>query len=42
MAERGAKLLVSEREQQFKDRVRGEAIVPWGVAEAMSLELRPP
>jgi 2-polyprenyl-6-methoxyphenol hydroxylase-like FAD-dependent oxidoreductase len=37
MAERGAKVLVLEREKQFKDRVRGEAIVPWGVAEANEL-----
>ncbi len=27
MAERGAKVLVLEREKQFKDRVRGEALV---------------
>jgi 2-polyprenyl-6-methoxyphenol hydroxylase-like FAD-dependent oxidoreductase len=37
MAGRGAKVLVLEREKQFKDRVRGEAIVPWGVAEAREL-----
>jgi 2-polyprenyl-6-methoxyphenol hydroxylase-like FAD-dependent oxidoreductase len=37
MAERGAKVLVLERENQFKDRVRGEAIVSWGVAEANEL-----
>jgi menaquinone-9 beta-reductase len=37
MAARGAKVLVLEREKQFKDRVRGEAIVPWGVAEAHEL-----
>ena len=37
MAERGAKVLVLERERQFKDRVRGEAVVPWGVAEANEL-----
>ena len=37
MAGRGAKVLVLEREKQFKDRVRGEAIVPWGVAEANEL-----
>jgi menaquinone-9 beta-reductase len=37
MAERGAKVLVLERERQFKDRVRGEAIVSWGVAEANEL-----
>jgi 2-polyprenyl-6-methoxyphenol hydroxylase-like FAD-dependent oxidoreductase len=37
MAERGAKVLVLEREKRFKDRVRGEAIVSWGVAEANEL-----
>jgi menaquinone-9 beta-reductase len=37
MAERGAKVLVLEREKQFKDRVRGEALVSWGVAEAEEL-----
>jgi 2-polyprenyl-6-methoxyphenol hydroxylase-like FAD-dependent oxidoreductase len=37
MAERGAKVLVLEREKQFKDRVRGEAVVSWGVAEANEL-----
>jgi 2-polyprenyl-6-methoxyphenol hydroxylase-like FAD-dependent oxidoreductase len=37
MAERGAKVLVLEREKQFKDRGRGEAIVSWGVAEANEL-----
>lgn len=37
MAERGAKVLVLEREKRFKDRVRGEAVVPWGVAEAQEL-----
>ena len=37
MAGRGAKVLIFEREKQFKDRVRGEAIVPWGVAEAHEL-----
>jgi 2-polyprenyl-6-methoxyphenol hydroxylase-like FAD-dependent oxidoreductase len=37
MSERGARVLVLEREKQFKDRVRGEAIVSWGVAEANEL-----
>ena len=31
MAEHGARVLVLERETQFKDRVRGEALVSWGV-----------
>ncbi len=37
MAGRGAKVLVLEREKQFKDRVRGEGVVSWGVAEANEL-----
>jgi flavin-dependent dehydrogenase len=31
MAERGARVLVVERERQFKDRVRGEGMHAWGV-----------
>ena len=37
MAEHGAKVLIIERERQFKDRVRGEAMFPWGYAEAHAL-----
>jgi 2-polyprenyl-6-methoxyphenol hydroxylase-like FAD-dependent oxidoreductase len=37
MAERGANVLILEREERFKDRVRGEFIVTWGVAEAQEL-----
>ena len=37
MAERGAKVLVLERDAVFRDRVRGEAIMPWGTAEAREL-----
>jgi menaquinone-9 beta-reductase len=37
MAERGARVLVLERESRFKDRVRGEQMHPWGVAEAREL-----
>ena len=37
MAEHGARVLVLERERQFKDRVRGEFMAPWGVAEAREL-----
>jgi 2-polyprenyl-6-methoxyphenol hydroxylase-like FAD-dependent oxidoreductase len=37
MAERGHRVLVVEREERFKDRVRGEILVPWGVAEAQNL-----
>ena len=39
MAERGSRVLVIERETVFKDRVRGEALVPWGVGEAQELGL---
>src|SRR5258708_25260393 len=34
MALSGARVLVLERETQFRDRVRGESLQPWGVAEA--------
>jgi 2-polyprenyl-6-methoxyphenol hydroxylase-like FAD-dependent oxidoreductase len=37
MTEHGARVLVLERERQFKDRVRGEQMHPWGVAEAQKL-----
>ena len=37
MAERGAQVLVVERETHFKDRIRGEGIAPWGVAELQTL-----
>ena len=37
MAARGHRVLVIERETQFKDRVRGEFVFPWGVAEAKEL-----
>jgi 2-polyprenyl-6-methoxyphenol hydroxylase-like FAD-dependent oxidoreductase len=37
MAERGASVLVIEHERQFKDRVRGEMMFPWGNAEAHAL-----
>ena len=37
MAEGGARVLVLEQEERFKDRVRGEYLVPWGVAEAREL-----
>ena len=37
MAERGAPVLIIEREAKFKDRVRGEWLAPWGVAEARDL-----
>jgi menaquinone-9 beta-reductase len=37
MARRGAKVLVLEKEHQFRERVRGESLPPWGVAEAREL-----
>jgi 2-polyprenyl-6-methoxyphenol hydroxylase-like FAD-dependent oxidoreductase len=37
MARKGLRVLVLEKESEFKDRVRGEFIVPWGVAEAKRL-----
>jgi 2-polyprenyl-6-methoxyphenol hydroxylase-like FAD-dependent oxidoreductase len=40
LAEHGASVLVVERESQFKDRVRGEWMAPWGVAEAQKLGIR--
>jgi menaquinone-9 beta-reductase len=40
MAKSGARVLVLEKETQFRDRVRGEALAPWGVAEARQLGIR--
>jgi menaquinone-9 beta-reductase len=37
LAEHGVKVLVVEHERQFKDRVRGEVMFPWGYAEAQAL-----
>lgn len=37
IAEHGAKVLVLEREKQFKDRVRGEQMASWGAGEARQL-----
>jgi 2-polyprenyl-6-methoxyphenol hydroxylase-like FAD-dependent oxidoreductase len=37
VARSGRKVLVLEREKQFKDRVRGENMLPWGVAAARRL-----
>lgn len=37
MAERGHRVLVVERERQFRDRVRGEALAPWGIGCAREL-----
>ena len=35
----GARTLILESETSFRDRVRGEAIMPWGVAEARQMGL---
>jgi 2-polyprenyl-6-methoxyphenol hydroxylase-like FAD-dependent oxidoreductase len=37
MATGGARVLLVEREKQFTDRIRGEALQPWGVGEARKL-----
>ena len=39
IAAAGARTLVLEAETSFRDRVRGEAIMPWGVAEARQMGL---
>ena len=39
MASAGVRALVLEAETRFRDRVRGEAIMPWGVADAKLLGL---
>jgi 2-polyprenyl-6-methoxyphenol hydroxylase-like FAD-dependent oxidoreductase len=42
LARRGARVLIVEREAAFKDRVRGEGMLPWGVAEARTLGIHQP
>src|SRR5262245_9103759 len=42
LAEGGRRVLVLEREREFKDRVRGEQMQPWGVAEARALGIHGP
>jgi menaquinone-9 beta-reductase len=37
MAPTGARVLIVERDAVFRDRVRGEGMLPWGVAEAREL-----
>lgn len=39
VAASGASVLVLEREERFRDRVRGDMVYPWGVAEARRLGL---
>ena len=40
MANAGSKVLIVESTDEFSDRVRGEATVPWGVADAEALGLK--
>src|SRR4029078_6648455 len=42
LARAGHRVLVLERETQFKDRVRGENMLPWGVAAAKRIGLYEP
>jgi 2-polyprenyl-6-methoxyphenol hydroxylase-like FAD-dependent oxidoreductase len=42
LAERGVRVLVLEREKAFRDRVRGEAMCPWGITEARALGIYEP
>jgi len=37
MAKSGARVLVLEQETEFRDRIRGECLQPWGVGEARQL-----
>ena len=39
MAQHGGNILVLEQELRFRDRVRGEFLAPWGLAEVKSLGL---
>jgi menaquinone-9 beta-reductase len=39
MERAGARVLVVERETHFQDRVRGEFMEPWGVAETRRLDI---
>src|SRR5689334_10310424 len=41
LARAGFGVVIVEKERRFRDRVRGEAIHPWGVAEAKRLDLLP-
>jgi menaquinone-9 beta-reductase len=42
LAKAGAHVLIVEREAQFRDRVRGEGMLPWGAAEARELGIHQP
>lgn len=40
LANGGVRVLLLEAETEFKDRVRGEVLCPWGVAEAKALGVK--
>lgn len=42
LAQNGAHVLIVEHEPQFRDRVRGEGVLPWGAAEARRLGIHQP
>jgi 2-polyprenyl-6-methoxyphenol hydroxylase-like FAD-dependent oxidoreductase len=42
LARNGARVLIVEHEPQFRDRVRGEGMLPWGVGEALRLGIHQP
>jgi 2-polyprenyl-6-methoxyphenol hydroxylase-like FAD-dependent oxidoreductase len=42
MAKSGARVLVLELETEFRDRIRGECLQPWGVGEARQLGVAEP
>src|SRR5262245_51464757 len=37
MAQSGAAVLILEKELQYRDRIRGELLMPWGTLEAKTL-----
>lgn len=39
MAKNGARVVVLEQETEFRDRIRGECLQPWGVGEARQLDV---
>ncbi len=39
LADRGAKILVVEQQDPFRDRIRGEVLMPWGSLEAKHLDI---
>ena len=42
IASKGARVLIIERDVEFRDRIRGEGMLPWGAAEARELGLYQP